>query len=235
MFRIENLTSGYGGITAIRDIDCHINKGEIVALIGANGAGKSTLLKTISGYIKAKNGSIFLHNKNITNIPMHKIVRCGIAQSPEGRKVFATLTVRDNLLMGAYCRKKINKDQLNFIYSTFPRLAEREKQLAGTLSGGEQQMLAIGRALMAEPELLLLDEPSLGLAPATTKELFVLIDKVNKVQEISIFLVEQNASIALKYADRGYVLEAGKIVLSGSNTELLNSKVVQEAYLGNKH
>ncbi len=233
-FEINDLHVSYGGIMALDGVDCVVKEGEIVCLIGGNGAGKSTLLRTVSGLVKPSGGSITFDGMNITDLPPHKIVPLGISHSPEGRKVFATLTVEENLIMGAYALHHVDHSVLKFIYDVFPRLKERHKQMAGTLSGGEQQMLAIGRSLMSRPKLLLLDEPSLGLAPLVSKEMFAHIKRINEVQKISILIVEQNAAAALKLSHRGYVLEVGKVVLSGSSDELLASPLLRESYLGKK-
>ncbi|MEN9390986.1 MAG: hypothetical protein RL017_283 [Pseudomonadota bacterium] len=214
------------------DISFTINPGEIVSLIGANGAGKSTILKTISGLITPLEGKIFFQDKEISKLAIHKIVELGIILCPEGRQVFSSLTVKENLLMGAYTKSKIDHQQLEFIYTTFPLLKKRLNQYAGTLSGGEQQMLAIGRSLMAKPQILLLDEPSLGLAPVITKELFSVINLINQTTKIAIILVEQNATLALKHSNRGYVIKSGNLVLSGNSSELLNSSAIKQAYLG---
>jgi branched-chain amino acid transport system ATP-binding protein len=233
MLKIRNLKAWYGSINALKGIDLDVNEGEIVTLIGANGAGKSTTLKCISGLIKQVEGEIIYQNRNILGIPAHKIVEMGICQVPEGRRIFGNLTVRENLLMGAYTvndRKKI-EEKMEKVFSIFPRLKERINQLGGTLSGGEQQMLAIGRALMSEPKLLLLDEPSLGLAPFLVMEIFKIIKEINE-QGTTILLVEQNAHMALQIAHRGYVLETGRIVLSGSSSDLANNEEVKKAYLG---
>jgi branched-chain amino acid transport system ATP-binding protein len=234
-FSISDLHVSYGGITALSGVSCEVKEGEVVSLLGANGAGKSTLLKTVSGLVKPKSGSITFDGVDITGNQPYKIVSMGITHSPEGRKVFATLTVEENLIMGAYVLKRYDHEQLDFVYNIFPRLKERRGQMAGTLSGGEQQMLAIGRSLMAKPKLLLLDEPSLGLSPLVSKELFALIKMLNAEYKLSILIVEQNAGAALKLSHRGYVLDVGKIVLSGSSEELLASPVLKESYLGKAH
>ncbi len=231
-FEVNNLHVSYGGIVALAGISLQVNEGEVVCLIGANGAGKSTLLRTISGLVKPKCGSIIFNNEDITAKPPYKIVGMGISQSPEGRKVFASLSVEENLIMGSYVLKKMDRGVLEFIYDTFPRLKERRKQLAGTLSGGEQQMLAIGRSLMAKPKLLLLDEPSLGLAPLITKELFALIKRINELRKISILVVEQNAQAALKLAHRAYVLDVGKVTMSGTAHDFLHSEELKDSYMG---
>ncbi|BAI80138.1 branched-chain amino acid ABC transporter, ATP-binding protein [Deferribacter desulfuricans SSM1] len=233
LLEINDLKVNYGNIEAVKGISLYVNKGEIVTIIGANGAGKTTTLRTISGIIKAASGSIKYKGEELTKLEAHDIVKLGITQAPEGRRVFSTLTVEENLILGAYSKDNVDYDKLKWVYELFPRLEERKKQLAGTLSGGEQQMLAIGRALMSDPELLLLDEPSLGLAPLLVKSIFKTIKEISK-SGVTVLLVEQNARAALKLADRGYVLEVGKIVYSGSSEELLNSEKIQEAYLGKK-
>ena len=234
MLRIEDLKVNYGAINAIKGIDVNVEEGSIVTLIGANGAGKTTILRTISGLVKPESGKILFEGKDITNEKPNKIVEMGICQSPEGRLIFSNLTVKENLEMGAYTRKdkpKI-KDDLEFVFTLFPRLKERLKQLGGTLSGGEQQMLAISRALMSKPKLLLLDEPSLGIAPILVKAIFEKIVALNKATGITILVVEQNANLALASADYGYVLETGKILLQGSAKELAQNADVKKAYLG---
>ncbi len=233
MLKVENLHVHYGMIEAIKGISFEVNDGEIVTLIGANGAGKTTTMHAISGLIKPSEGSIKLNDVELTKTPAHKIVTMGLAQVPEGRRVFAQQTVEENLLMGAYFRKdkdEVKRDMEN-VYKLFPRLDERKKQTAGTLSGGEQQMLAMGRALMARPQILLMDEPSMGLSPLLVKEIFRIIVDINK-QGTTILLVEQNAKMALGIADRAYVLETGNITLSGTGKELAASEKVQKAYLG---
>lgn len=233
MLKIENLNVRYGVIEAIKDVSFEINQGEIVALIGANGAGKTTILHAISGLLKPTGGKIILEDKDITKVGADKIVMLGLAQVPERRRVFAEQTVEENLELGAFTRKDqagIAKD-LEMIYTRFPRLKERRKQLAGTLSGGEQQMLAMGRALMAKPKILLLDEPSMGLAPLLVREIFSIIEDI-KNQGTTVLLVEQNAKMALGIADRAYVLETGEIVLTGTGQELANSEEIKKAYLG---
>ncbi len=234
LFEIKDLEVSYGSIAAIKGISLEVRKGEIVTILGANGAGKTTTMRTISQLLKAKSGSIKFKGQELTQLPAHKIVKLGISQSPEGRKVFGILTVEENLMLGAFVKTKMNKETLEWVYQLFPRLAERRKQLAGTLSGGEQQMLAIGRSLMSDPEMLLLDEPSLGLAPILVKAIFEQI-KIIADKGLTVLLVEQNAKAALKLADRGYVLDVGKIVLSGTSAELLASEKIQEAYLGKKN
>lgn len=233
MLKVENLHVAYGMIEAVKGISFEINDGEIVALIGANGAGKTTTMHTISGLIKPKEGSIYLDDKDITKVKADKLVGLGIVQVPEGRHVFAQQSVEENLQLGAYLRKDkagIAKD-LNHVYELFPRLLERKKQLAGTLSGGEQQMLAMGRALMSSPKLLLLDEPSMGLSPLLVKEIFSIITQINK-EGVTVLLVEQNAKMALAIANRAYALETGKIVISGTGEQLANSEEIKKAYLG---
>ena len=233
MLKVDNLYVNYGMIEALHGISFNISKGEIVALIGSNGAGKTTTLHAISRLINASKGEISLDDKNLLKMSADKVVKAGSAQVPERRRVFAELTVEDNLMLGAYTRKDkegIAKD-LEEIYGYFPRLKEREKQLAGTLSGGEQQMLAMGRALMAKPDILLMDEPSMGLSPLLVKEIFSIIKKINETG-VTILLVEQNAKLALEIADRAYVLETGNIALEGTGKELLNSESIRKAYLG---
>ena len=233
LFEIKDLEVSYGSIAAIKGISLEVHKGEIVTILGANGAGKTTTMRTISQLLKAKSGSIKFKGHELTQLPAHKIVKLGISQSPEGRRVFGILTVEENLMLGAFVKSKMNKETLEWVYQLFPRLEERRKQLAGTLSGGEQQMLAIGRSLMSDPEMLLLDEPSLGLAPILVKAIFEQI-KIIANKGLTVLLVEQNAKAALKLADRGYVLDVGKIALSGTSAELLASEKIQEAYLGKK-
>ena len=230
---IKNLHVNYGAVEAIKGIDLHVNRGEVVTILGANGAGKTTTLQTISGLLKSNSGSILFDGQDITQRPAHEIVGLGMSHSPEGRRVFGTLSVEENLMMGAYSLKKYDEQTLEWIYEILPRLYERKQQLAGTLSGGEQQMLAIGRAIMSKPKLLILDEPSLGLAPVLVKVIFKAIREISK-SGVTVLLVEQNAKAALKLANRGYVLELGKITHSGSSEELLTSEVIQEAYLGKK-
>lgn len=233
LLEIKGLHVNYGAVEAIKGIDLHINRGEVVTILGANGAGKTTTLQTISGLLKASSGSILFDNNDITLTPAHKIVSLGMSHAPEGRRVFGTLSVEENLMMGAYCLKKYDAQTLDWIYEILPRLYERKQQLSGTLSGGEQQMLAIGRAIMSKPKLLILDEPSLGLAPVLVKVIFKAIKEISK-SGVTVLLVEQNAKAALKLANRGYVLELGKITHSGSSEVLLTSEVIQEAYLGKK-
>lgn len=232
MLKVENLAVHYGVIQAVHDVSFEVNQGEIVSLIGANGAGKTTILRTISGLIRPSNGSISFEGQAIEKTAPQKIVAAGLSQVPEGRHVFPGLTVKENLEMGAFLRKDAGvKDAYEQVYQKFPVLKERLSQDASTLSGGEQQMLAMGRALMSKPKLLLLDEPSMGLAPIFIKEIFSIIREIQQ-QGTTILLIEQNAKMALSIADRGYVLETGKIVLSGSGAELLESDEVRKAYLG---
>lgn len=233
MLRIENLSTGYGNIRVLHQINLNVGEGEIVTLIGSNGVGKTTTLKTISGLMRPGEGSIHFSGQDISRTPPHKIVEMGISHVPEGRNVFPRLTVRENLEMGAYTRKDkaaIRKDYAQ-VMETFPQLSLREKQSAGTLSGGEQQMLAMGRALMSRPRLLLLDEPSMGLAPLVVLGIFEIIAEINR-QGTTILLVEQNAQIALRTAHRGYVMETGRIILSDSAPALLQNDQVRKAYLG---
>jgi branched-chain amino acid transport system ATP-binding protein len=235
MLHIRNLYAYYGKIAALAGVSCHVNQGEIVALIGANGAGKTTLLNAINGLVQAR-GTVTFSGEDLLKLPAEKIVARGISQVPEGRQIFAPLTVAENLELGAYLRQSRRQRQeimadLEKIYALFPRLAERRTQTAGTLSGGEQQMLAIGRALMARPRLLLLDEPSLGLAPVIVDSIMATIVRLRE-QGVTILMVEQNARTALSIADRGYVLETGRILLSGPAAELLHDRQVTRAYLG---
>ena len=235
MLKIQQLRVSYGGIQALRGIDLEVPDGKIVTLIGANGAGKSTTLRTISGLVKADSGSITYDGQELLGKPIDKIISAGIAMSPEGRRVFADLTVLENLKAGAYLRKDkdgIEKD-IKWVYELFPRLEERNWQSAGTLSGGEQQMLAVGRALMSRPKLMMLDEPSLGLAPLVVQDIFSIIREINR-QGVTVLLIEQNANMALKIADLAYVRETGNITMSGTGAELLANEKIKEAYLG-KH
>lgn len=234
MLKVENIQAGYGNIIAIKNVSLEINEGEIITLIGANGAGKSTTLMTISGVVSARSGRILFRNEPIDKKSSDDIVKLGICQVPEGRHIFPQLTVQENLDMGAFLRKdtaEIKKD-LEYVFDLFPILAERKNQDGGTLSGGEQQMLAMSRALMARPQLLLLDEPSMGLAPLVIKQIFEIIKQINKENNTTIFLVEQNANQALHIADRAYVLENGEITLSGPAADLLKNSDIQKAYLG---
>ena len=235
MLKIENLQVAYGGIQALRGIDLEVPDGKIVTLIGANGAGKSTTLRTISGLVKAKAGSVTYDGQELLGKPIHQVLAAGVAQVPEGRRVFANLTVLENLKAGAYLRRDkdgVEKD-VQWVYELFPRLAERSWQLAGTLSGGEQQMLAVGRGLMSRPKVLMMDEPSLGLAPLVVQGIFDIIREINR-QGVTILLIEQNANMALKTADLAYVLETGRITMQGTGAELLANEQVKEAYLGKK-
>ncbi len=233
MLKLENVHSYYGNIHALHGISLHVNQGEIVTLIGSNGAGKTTTIRTISGIMHPREGSVVFEGQPIHEIPAHDLVSRGISQSPEGRRIFPRLTVVDNLEMGAYSRndRPAIRDDLEMVFGMFPRLKERQKQFAGTLSGGEQQMLAIGRALMARPRLLLLDEPSMGLAPVLVEAIFDIIVKIN-AQGTTILLVEQNALMALEIAGRGYVMQSGSMVLSDDAKALLNNEMVRKVYLG---
>ena len=233
MLKVTDLQVYYGVIQAIKGVSFEVNEGEVIALIGANGAGKTTILHTITGLVEAKGGTVEFEGKNITRMPGHKIVTLGMAHVPEGRRVFAELTVLENLKMGAYTRKDKNEIEasLKMVYKRFPRLEERKNQLAGTLSGGEQQMLAMGRALMSHPKIILMDEPSMGLSPIFVNEIFDIIQEVS-ASGTTVLVVEQNAKKALSIADRAYVLETGKIVLEGDAKELMNDESVKKAYLG---
>lgn len=235
MLKVENLVVSYGGIEALKGISLEVPEGKIVTLIGANGAGKSTLLRSIMGLVKPKSGTISYEGKNITGLNSQKIVTTGITLVPEGRRVFPNLTVLENLQIGAYLRndkEQIEKD-IKWIYELFPRLEERSWQMAGTLSGGEQQMLAVGRALMCRPQVLMMDEPSLGLAPLVIKDIFKIIEQIN-AQGMTVLLIEQNANMALKVAHLAYVLETGKITMTGTGAELLENPDIKAAYLGKK-
>jgi branched-chain amino acid transport system ATP-binding protein len=233
MLQIKNIQTFYGKIQALRDVSIKVDTGEIVSLIGANGAGKSTLLMTVSGINKAKVGKIIFEGKNIEKEEPHKIVKLGISQSPEGRRIFSKLTVEENLKLGSnvFDNGKNYLDDIKEIFELFPVLSDRKTQRGGTLSGGEQQMLAIGRALMARPKMLLLDEPSLGIAPKLVNQIFVAIKNINKEKKVTIFLVEQNAKKALELADRAYVLVNGKVTIQGTGQELLKNEDIQAAYL----
>ncbi len=234
MLKLKNIQAGYGNIIALKDVSLEIHEGEIITLIGANGAGKSTTLMTISGVVPMRSGTIDYHSSPLNGKAPDEIVKMGICQVPEGRHIFPQLTVRENLDMGAFLRNdkaEIKKD-FNYIFELFPILAERKNQMGGTLSGGEQQMLAMSRALMARPKLLLLDEPSMGLAPLFITQIFEIIKRINKKHNTTIFLVEQNANQALHIADRGYVIETGRITISGPAKELLKNSDIQKAYLG---
>ena len=233
MLEINDIEVFYGMIQAIKGVSFEVNEGEVIALIGANGAGKTTILHTITGLLSPKKGSVMFEGQDITKAPAHKIVSLGIAHVPEGRRVFAELTVFENLKMGAYTRKDKNEiaQTLEMVYKRFPRLEERKNQLAGTLSGGEQQMLAMGRALMSHPKIIVMDEPSMGLSPILVNQIFDIIEEVSQ-SGTTVLLVEQNAKKALSIADRAYVLETGKIVLDGDAKELLNDDSIKKAYLG---
>ena len=230
-FEIEDLHVSYGSIKAVQGINFHVNEGEIVTLIGANGAGKSTIMKAISGLERVQSGHIRFRDAEITNLPSHQIVRKGISLSPEGRQVFPKMSVRENLEMGAYTDKSAFEEGIENAFRLFPRLKERMRQAAGTLSGGEQQMLAVARALMSKPKLLMLDEPSLGLAPIAVMEIFDLLKQIHE-DGVTVLLVEQNARMALNVSDRGYVIETGRIVMNGTGEELLHNPRVIEYFLG---
>ena len=232
ILKVENMNVYYGAIHAIKGISFHVDQGEVVTLIGANGAGKSTTLQTVSGLLRSRTGSIQFCGENISNVPSHKIVEKGLAQVPEGRRIFLQMSVEENLEMGAYTQGNAGIPQdLEMVFGLFPRLKERRRQVAGTLSGGEQQMLAMGRALMSHPKLLMLDEPSMGLAPILVEQIFDIIRQLHE-EGTTILLVEQNAQMALSVADRAYVMETGKITLSGTGAELAASDEVKKAYLG---
>ena len=231
MLKVENINVYYGNIHAIKDISFEVNDGEVVALIGANGAGKSTTLKTVSGLLPSRTGSISFLGQSIDKVPAHKRVAMGLSQVPEGRRIFLQMTVLENLQMGAFTSKEDTKADLENVFERFPRLKERRNQIGGTLSGGEQQMLAMGRALMSHPKLLMLDEPSMGLAPILVEQIFDIIKELHKAGT-TILLVEQNAEMALKIADRAYVLESGSITVTGTGKELAASDKIKKAYLG---
>ena len=231
ILEVKDLNVSYGGIKAVKDISFSVPKGEVVTLIGANGAGKSSTLRSIVGLVKPESGSILLKGEELAGVSTEQIVTKGITLVPEGRRVFPDMTVAENLKIGAYMRKDSLDEDMNWVYDLFPRLKERSWQLAGTLSGGEQQMLAIGRALMSRPEIIMMDEPSLGLAPIIVKGVFDIIREINK-QGVTILLVEQNANMALKAANLGYVMETGRITLNGTGAELLENEAVKAAYLG---
>lgn len=234
MLEIVNVNTYYGNIHALKDVSIKVEQGEIITLIGANGAGKTTTLMSISGIVPPRSGEILFEGKPIQGMPPHEIVSMGLCQVPEGRRIFPHLTVSENLDMGAFLRKDASqvKQDLDYVYELFPRLSERRSQQGGTLSGGEQQMLAISRALMARPRLLLLDEPSLGLAPIIVKQIFQIIRKINEESRTTIFLVEQNANLALQVAQRGYVMETGKVTMTDTSDNLLANDEVKNAYLG---
>ncbi len=231
MLKIDDLYVSYGGIKAIRGISLEVPDGKIVTLIGANGAGKSTILRSVVDLVKADSGSITYNGKELLNMPSNKIIEEGITLVPEGRRVFPDLTVLENIKIGAYLRHDNLDDDINWVYSLFPRLKERHWQLAGTLSGGEQQMLAVARALMSRPKVIMMDEPSLGLAPLVVQGIFDIIKEINK-QGVTVLLIEQNANMALKIADYGYVLQTGNIIMEGTGAELLANEEVRRAYLG---
>ncbi len=231
ILKVEDIHVYYGAIHAIKGVSFQVGEGEIVTLIGANGAGKTTSLQTVSGLLRARSGSIEFCGENISRVPAHKIVERGLAQVPEGRRIFLRMTVQENLEMGAYTNNRNVADALDYVYEQFPRLKERRRQIGGTLSGGEQQMLAMGRALMSRPKLMMLDEPSMGLAPILVEQIFEIIANLHK-NGTTILLVEQNAQMALSVADRAYVMETGKITLSGTGKELAASEEVKKAYLG---
>ena len=231
ILEIKNLSVSYGGIEAIKNISLDVEAGSIVTLIGSNGAGKSSTLRSIAGIVKAKSGEVLFEGENILGLSPDQIVKRGVTLVPEGRRVFPNLTVAENLHVGAYLRKDDIKPDLEYVYELFPRLKERSWQFAGTLSGGEQQMLAVGRAMMARPKLIMMDEPSLGLAPIVVRGIFEIIREINR-QGITVLLIEQNANMALKIADWAYVMQTGEITLSGTGAELLENEEVKEAYLG---
>ena len=233
LLKVTDLVVSYGGIEALKGISFEVDQGKIVTLIGANGAGKSTTVRTISGLVTPKSGRIYYEGRDITDLNTQKIVETGIAMVPEGRRVFANLTVLENLRIGAYLRKEkeLIEEDINYVYNLFPRLKERSWQLAGTLSGGEQQMLAVGRAIMTRPKIIMMDEPSLGLAPLVVKDIFMIIQTL-KSTGMTVLLIEQNANAALHACDYAYVMETGRITMSGTGEELLASEAIQEAYLG---
>ncbi len=234
MLEIKNLQVSYGCIAALHDVSLKVEQGRIVTLIGSNGAGKSTTLRAISGLVRPTAGAIFYNGQSIGGRPAHQLVKLGLAHVPEGRMIFANLTVHENLMMGAYLQrdKAVIQRELDFVFTTFPRLKERDKQVAGTLSGGEQQMLAIGRALMSQPRFLMMDEPSLGIAPLLVKTIFEKVVEINRERGITILLVEQNANLALEISHRGYVLETGHIILEGDSASLRKNTDIERAYLG---
>lgn len=231
MLRIDELSVSYGGIEAVKHISFQVEEGQIVTLIGANGAGKSTTLRAISGLVRLKSGRVHFQAEDVTGLPPYRIVSKGITLVPEGRRVFPDLTVLENLKIGAYLRTDSLEVDIDWVYELFPRLKERSWQAAGTLSGGEQQMLAVGRALMSRPKLIMMDEPSLGLAPLVVKDIFSIIKEINRLG-VTVLLIEQNANMALRIADVGYVMETGRITLSGPGKELLNNEAIKKAYLG---
>ena len=233
MLRVENIDVSYGDLQILWDVSFEVNEGEIVALVGANGSGKSTTLKTISGLLRPANGSILFQDQQLHKIPANKIIEHGVVHVPEGRRLFPEMTVRENLIMGSLApqAKAKRNESMEWVFGLFPRLREREKQMAGTLSGGEQQMVAVGRGLMALPKLIMFDEPSLGLAPILVADIFRIIKRINQ-EGVTVFLTEQNTKQSLEISDRGYVLENGRVVLSGSGQELLDNEHVKQAYLG---
>lgn len=231
MLKIKDLNIAYGGIKAVRDVSFEVEEGSIITLVGANGAGKSSILRSIAGVVMPKSGTIEFCGENITGRSAEQVVKKGITLVPEGRRIFPDLTVLENIRIGAYLRKDNLEDDIKWVYDLFPRLKERSWQMAGTLSGGEQQMLAVARALMSRPKLMMMDEPSLGLAPIIVRDIFTIIKEINK-NGVTILLIEQNANMALKTADRGYVLETGRIKIEGTGTELLANEEVKKAYLG---
>ncbi len=231
MLKINNLNINYGGINAVRDVSFSVEEGSIITLVGANGAGKSSILRSIAGVVTPKSGTIEFCGEDITHLPAEQVVKKGITLVPEGRRIFPDLTVLENIRIGAYLRKDSLDEDIKWVYDLFPRLKERSWQMAGTLSGGEQQMLAVARALMSRPKLMMMDEPSLGLAPLIVRDIFSIIKEINK-NGVTILLIEQNANMALKTADRGYVLETGMIKLEGTGAELLANEEVKKAYLG---
>ena len=231
ILKVEDINVYYGAIHALKGVSFEVNEGEVVTLIGANGAGKTTTLQTVSGLLRSKTGSISFMGEDISHVPAHKLVSRGLVQVPEGRRIFLRMTVQENLEMGAYTNNRNVADALDYVYEQFPRLKERRRQIGGTLSGGEQQMLAMGRALMSRPKLMMLDEPSMGLAPILVEQIFEIIANLHK-NGTTILLVEQNAQMALSVADRAYVMETGKITLSGTGKELAASEEVKKAYLG---
>ena len=235
LLEIENLHVSYGSVEVLHGISLHVDEGEIVTLLGANGAGKSTTLLSISRLVNPREGRITFDGKNLLDYESYQVVGLGVAQSPEGRRVFGTMTVQENLMLGAFQvhSETIKQNTLEWIFQLFPRLLERRSQMAGTLSGGEQQMLAVGRALMAKPKVMMMDEPSLGLAPLVVKDIFSIIRRIND-DGVTVLLIEQNANAALKIADRGYVLQTGNVTMTGTGMELLNDESIKEAYLGKK-
>lgn len=231
MLKIKDLNINYGGINAVRDVSFEVEQGSIITLVGANGAGKSSILRSIAGVVTPKSGTIEFCGEDITGLSAEQVVKRGVTLVPEGRRVFPDLTVLENIRIGAYLRKDSLEEDIKWVYDLFPRLKERSWQMAGTLSGGEQQMLAVARALMSRPKLMMMDEPSLGLAPLIVRDIFSIIKEINK-NGVTILLIEQNANMALKTADRGYVLETGKIKIEGTGAELLANEEVKKAYLG---